>query len=118
MGKPIRRGLRSTHPEEAAATLPLFEETEKVGGTWPRDEDPNEARDRVMQVYWSATNQMLVLGWAAQRSKNSEHRRALMELHELETRRKELSRLLLAAVWGIKFNPRSEPGLHNMRLSA
>lgn len=103
--------------EGAPATLPLFAEAELEGAD-PNDEDPNEARDRVMQVYWSATNQMLVLGWAAHRAKNSEHRRALTELHEVETRRKELARLLLATVWDIRFNPRSEPGLHNVRLSA
>jgi hypothetical protein len=117
MGKPDRRGPRPIQERQEPRTLPLFAERESDRPA-STDEDPNEARDRVMQVYWSATNQMLVLGWAAHRSRNSEHRRALMELHELETRRKELARLLLGSVWGIHFNPRSEPSLHNARLSA
>lgn len=120
MAKRRTRGLWPVHPpEDMSMTLPLFGDKSGSGSPMAYEgEDPNEPRDRVMQVYWSATNEMLVLGWAARRATNSEHRRALMELHELAVRRKDLARLLLAALWGIRFNPRQEPAPHTIELSA
>lgn len=112
-----KRGLWPIHPpEDITRTLPLFRD--KATPDPQQTEDPNEPRDRVMQVYWSAANEMLILSWAARRATNSEHRRALLELHELAVRRKELARLLLAALWGIRFNPRHEPAPHTLELSA
>jgi hypothetical protein len=97
-------------------TLPLFPEPNELPER-ERD-DPNEARDLVMQVYWSAANEMLALGWAARRARSPEHRRALLELHDIEKRRKDLARLLLESLWGIYFKVPREPGPHHINLSA
>jgi len=102
--------------DEATRTLPLFAEPSE--SPEPSHDDPNEARDLVMQVYWSASNEMLALGWAARRARSPEHRRALLELHEIEMRRKELARLLLESLWGIWFNAKRGPGPHHINLSA
>lgn len=94
--------------DEPARTLPLFRDPQEDPSAGQGDDDPNEPRDRVMQVYWSAFNEMVALSWAARRAKSPEQRQALYRLYAFEVQRKELARGLLASIWGIYFNPRRE----------
>lgn len=80
--------------------------------------DPNDARDRVIEVYRSASDEILVLGRAAALGTSPEQRRALLKLRDLEMGRRDLARRTLEANWGIRLNPENEPTPHLVDLAA
>lgn len=80
--------------------------------------EPNNARDRVIEVYRSASEEILVLGRAAALATSAEQRRALLELRDLETGRRDLARRALETNWGIRLSPANEPAPHLVDVAA
>ena len=87
---------------QQAWTLPLF--AAPADDADSGQHHSTEPREMVLQVYWSASNEILALGGAARRDQVPDQKRALVELLRLERRRKDLARELLAHLWQINFN--------------
>ena len=98
-----------TPPHRIPGARTVFREDRDEGAPTRSTDDPNEARDILLQVYRTAAEEIVTLDRMAEGATSPKQRQALLELREIDGRRAELAQELLRAVRSIFSRAQHDP---------